>query len=563
VERYSEPRPVPPLPQRFDEPSTTAGDVDPDRELRSIAEQDAETQSEQAVETEPVEDAAVAERAGAVADGEPVSEQIAEIAQLGDADRVEKAEAAPEAEAGPDEDAEALRGDAAASEQNADAIADAESAPESQPAPAALPVVTPSAQDAPAARKTDAVSVQPDNAVQRSETAEEMKAAARDDGIVGVPAVGTETARDTVAALAAPAPTPPAAPHDEGLGKLIGQMIVTGFDGTTPEDGGVKRLIALLESGKAGGALITSRNVRSPEQLRALIDVLKKANAGVAPFLMVAHEGGDGQSLSAMHGFSMYPSAAELGRSNDPLNAFSVYFHMAGELASYGFNVNLGPVVDLEPKGGGAGAEAAARSFGPEPKHVAAFGKAFRLAHRQKGIATVLKYFPRQAGSEADGSVGAALETYRQLIESDNADMVMTSHLIDPAFSDAAGRPASLSVKAIRKRLREDLGFKGVVMSADIGDPAVAALLPLSERVAGAIGAGTDILLIGERASPQDGAVEAIAAIVREAVASGRLSRDQLAASHGRIMSMKQSLGASAKSIASAEGKGAREPAAQ
>jgi beta-N-acetylhexosaminidase len=290
---------------------------------------------------------------------------------------------------------------------------------------------------------------------------------------------------------------------------------------------------------------------------------LKKANAEVAPFLMVAHEGGDGQSLSAMHGFSMYPSAAELGRSNDPFNAFGVYFHMAEELASYGFNVNLGPVVDLAPKASGAGAGVAVRTFGSEPKHVAAFGKAFRLAHRQKGIATVLKYFPRQAGSEADGSVGAALETYRQLIESDNADMVMTSHLIDPAFSDAAGRPASLSVKAIRKRLREDLGFKGVVMSADIGDAAVAALLPLSERVAGAIGAGTDILLIGERASPQDGAVEAIAAIVREAVASGRLSRDQLAASHGRIMSMKQSLGASAKSIASAEGKGAREPAAQ
>jgi beta-N-acetylhexosaminidase len=258
----------------------------------------------------------------------------------------------------------------------------------------------------------------------------------------------------------------------------------------------------------------------------------------------------------------MYPSAAELGRSNDPFNAFGVYFHMAEELASYGFNVNLGPVVDLGQKASGAGAGVAVRTFGSEPKHVAAFGKAFRLAHRQKGIATVLKYFPRQAGSEDHGSVEASLETYRQLIESENADMVMTSHLIDPAFSDAAGRPASLSLKAIRKRLREDLGFKGVVMSADIGDPAIAALLPLSERVAGAIGAGSDILLIGEHAPPQDGAIEAIAAIVREALASGRLSRDQLKASHGRIMRMKQSLGASGKSIASADRKGAQEPAA-
>jgi beta-N-acetylhexosaminidase len=503
----------------------------------------------------------------AAQDAEADTEQDAEDAPIENAAVVDRTEAQPDAEAGENPKSEGQQGDVAALEQNTDAKPREEVPPERQPVPPS-PVVTPSAQGTQAAPKADAASERPDKPVQHGETAQQRNAAAAGDAIAGPPPVeAAATGQGTVAALAAPAPSPPAALHDAGLAGLIGQMIVTGFDGTKPDEVGVKRVIALLENGKAGGAVITPRNVRSPKQLRALIEALRKAKVDVAPFLMVTHEGGDGQSLSAANGFSMYPSAAELGQSNDPLNAFTVYFHMAEELGSYGFNVNLGPVVDLGPTADAADGEAVSQSYGSTPKHVAAFGKAFRLAHRQKNILTVLKYFPRQAGPAAAalkdrGGVDALLETYRQLVQCDNADMVMSSHIVDPAFSDTADRPASLSAKAIKKRLREDVGFKGVVISADIGDAAVAARFPLKERVLGAIGAGSDMLLIGDKGPPENGAVEAIVAIVRDALASGRLSRNQLEASHGRIMSLKRSLGASANSIASANGKGAREPAA-
>jgi hypothetical protein len=283
MERYSEPRPVPPIPQRFDEPSTTAGDVDPDWELQPIAAQGDEVDSEQNAGDPPMDDAVVAESAEAVAGAEADSEQNADP-PMEEAAIAESAEAEPDretvleqnAEDPPMDDAvvaewaEAVPGAEADSEQNAEhppmeeaVIAESAEAEPDRETVSEQNAEDPPMDDAVAAERAEAAPddevgpelngevVEDAAAVHHSETGEELNAAARGDGIVGAPAVETETARDTVAALAAPAPTPPAAPHDEGLGKLIGQMIVTGFDGTTPEDGGVQRLIALLESGKA------------------------------------------------------------------------------------------------------------------------------------------------------------------------------------------------------------------------------------------------------------------------------------------------------------------------
>lgn len=355
--------------------------------------------------------------------------------------------------------------------------------------------------------------------------------------------------------------TPPA-PVDDGLGKLIGQMLIVGFQGVAPDESWPRQVAAQIESGKIGGVLLMGHNMLAPDQLAKLNNAFRRTKAQIAPFIAVDQSGGLAHRLPAEKGFQQYASATELGMSNDPLNAYNLYQRMAMELFVYGFNVNLGPVVDLELNGENAAATADERRYGSQPKHVAAFAKAFRLAHHNEGLLTVLKHFPGPANAKTEGTGGVepdthwdpvALEPYRQLVAGGNADMVMVGHLSHAEFSDEPGMPASLSKKAIQTRLRDEIGFKGVIISDDLEAKAVASRFPLEESVVRAITAGNDLLLIGNQAQPSPDLPERLTAAIKQAVRSGALTRERLQASYDRIIAAKQSLSQAAREIASAK----------
>lgn len=350
---------------------------------------------------------------------------------------------------------------------------------------------------------------------------------------------------------AMPAPEP-----DDGLGKLIGQMLIVGFQGAAPDESWPRQVAAQIESGKIGGVLVMSHNMLAPEQLAKLTGAFRRTKAQTVPFIAVDQGGGLAQRLPAEKGFQHYASAAELGMSNDPLNAYNLYQRMAVELAVLGFNVNLGPVVDLEQNGENGAAAAHERRYGSQPKHVAAFAKAFRLAHHGEGLLTVLKHFPGPASAKTEPEARwdvAALAPYRQLTAGGNADMVMVGHLSHAEFSDEPGLPASLSKKAIQTRLRDEIGFKGVIISDDLEAKAVAARFPLEESVVRAIRAGNDLLLIGNQDKPSPDLPERLAAIIKQAVTTGALTRERLQASYDRIIAAKQSLSRAAREVASAK----------
>lgn len=352
------------------------------------------------------------------------------------------------------------------------------------------------------------------------------------------------------------AATLPAPEPDDGLGKLIGQMLIIGFQGTTPDESWPRQVAAQIESGKIGGVLVMSHNMLAPEQLAKLTGAFRHTKAQIAPLIAVDQGGGPAQLLPVEKGFQRYASAAELGMSNDPLNAYNLYQRMALELAVHGFNVNLGPVVDLEQMGAVAAHE---RRYGSRPKHVAAFAKAFRMAHHGEGLLTVLKHFPGPASDKPEANGGeplwdvAALEPYRQLIAGGNVDMVMVGHLAHAEFSDQPGLPASLSKKAIQTRLRDEIGFEGVIISDDLEAEAVATRFPLEESVVRAIIAGNDLLLIGNQNKPSTDLPEKVAAIIKQAVTNGVLTRERLQASYDRIIAAKHSVSKAAREIASAK----------
>ncbi|RIA56572.1 glycoside hydrolase family 3 protein [Dichotomicrobium thermohalophilum] len=376
------------------------------------------------------------------------------------------------------------------------------------------------------------------------------------------PAEAGNTGPDQVAAVTRPTGNPVPAPPTRAperprsnpqLERMIGQMIMVGFPGKTPSDPGVRRVLQQMETGKAGGVILMSRNIDTPRQVKQLTRALTRAGESQpTPFIAVDQEGGYVQRLSRVKGFKTHPSAERLGARNNPQAAYSAYRNLALELRDYGFNLNLGPVVDLNLNPANPVIGRLKRSYGKDPDHVTAYAKAFVYAHNETGLLTAAKHFPGHGSSDTDSHdvlvdisqswQERELRPYRNLIEAEAIDMIMVGHLYHPAFSDSPDVPASLSPKAIERVLRDSLNFDGVVITDDLDMRGVRQNTNFEERIVGAVAAGNDILLITNQNGYQPDLPERVAEVIRAAIADGRLSEQRIRTSYERIMTLKDEL---------------------
>jgi beta-N-acetylhexosaminidase len=113
--------------------------------------------------------------------------------------------------------------------------------------------------------------------------------------------------------------------------------------------------------------------------------------------------------------------------------------------------------------------------------------------------------------------------------------MIMTGHLAFPEL-DPSGDPATLSRPILTGLLRDDLGYRGVIITDSLRMQGVRELYDDGEIAVRALEAGVDVLL--EPADPQQ-AVNAIT----EALRTGRLTEDRIDASVRRILEVKQRRG--------------------
>src|SRR5665809_146909 len=157
------------------------------------------------------------------------------------------------------------------------------------------------------------------------------------------------------------------------LDQMIGQMILVGFPGITQGDQSVAAVHEQLAKGVIGGVVLYPENIRSPEQLKSLTAYLRDARSAPVPFIAVDQEGGKVQRLTPWNGHGDFPSAQSVGRNpsfSTQEAALKLYAEMAKELAEAGFNLNLGPVVDLDINPDNPVIGARQRSFGADPNTV-------------------------------------------------------------------------------------------------------------------------------------------------------------------------------------------------
>jgi beta-N-acetylhexosaminidase len=293
------------------------------------------------------------------------------------------------------------------------------------------------------------------------------------------------------------------------------------------------------------------RNIKSPQQVRTLTAKFLNTGHPLIPFISVDQEGGLVQRLSAKKGFKAYPTARTVARLYKPDKAHRLYKSMAQELARAGFNLNYGPVVDLNLNRSNPVIGRPGRSYGADPKKVLAYAQAFIAAHREANVLTSIKHFPGHGSSWTDSHKEFVdlsktwkeieLEPYRALARAGAIDTVMVGHLYHPAFSTDQRLPATLTSTAIEGWIRGKLGFQGVVITDDLEMGAIRRYHKLPDTLVKAVLGGNDILMFSSSGSDPN-FVPRATKILRDAVENGTIPRQRIADAYRRIVALKQRL---------------------
>jgi beta-N-acetylhexosaminidase len=263
--------------------------------------------------------------------------------------------------------------------------------------------------------------------------------------------------------------------------------------------------------------------------------------------LLIAADFERGVSMR-LYGTTVFPHAMAFGAAGklDYAEAFGRI--TAEEGRAIGVHWNFFPVADVNSNP--ANPIINTRSFGEDPQQVGDMVAAYIRGARAAGMLTTAKHFPGHGDTATDSHLGVArvngdlrrlqsveLPPFRQAIEA-GVDSVMVAHVSIPALEPDPDRVATVSPSVVADLLKQQLGFKGIVVTDALDMAALTRLYAsnIGRAAVDAFKAGNDMLLI-----PAD--LEASYHAVLEAVKSGEIPRERLDATVLKILQAKASLG--------------------
>jgi beta-N-acetylhexosaminidase len=334
--------------------------------------------------------------------------------------------------------------------------------------------------------------------------------------------------------------------EDIKLKKMIGRMLIVGFEDEQINE--KSKIVKQIKEYELGGVILFDRfysdktitkNISSAKQLQELTQKLKSISA--KPLLIsVDQEGGKVARLKPSYGFDEIPSALKVSKDGAPY-AKQTYTKMAKMLSKNGINCNFAPIVDLALNPENSVIVGLERSYGSSPEQVSKYAKVMIDAQKKEGILSVLKHFPGHGSSLGDSHQGYVdiseswskkeLGPYQTLIDSKDVDMIMTAHVFNSHLDKKY--PATLSYKINTKLLREQMNYRGVIVSDDMQMKAISQNYSLKESVALAINSGVDMLLFGNQLATQD--IDALVDVILAQVKSGEIPEARIKESNKRI----------------------------
>lgn len=319
------------------------------------------------------------------------------------------------------------------------------------------------------------------------------------------PTRSTPSATPSSAAPSTTPPKPPTGLASLSLRQRLGQLFLVA---AKADGSNLGATAASLQSG-VGNFYLNGRTSGGVDGTASVVAQLRAAVQSsqnvVPPAVATDQEGGQVQVLRGP-GFSAIPSALEQGQWAPAALRGSAQ-QWGSELRSAGMTLDLAPVLDVVPSPDFAPQNIPIghyqRNYGFDPATVAASGNAFAQGLSAAGVDPVVKHFPglgrvtanTDTASDVHDGVTTRndpyLQPFRQAVQS-GVRWVMLSNAyydrIDPA------RMAPMSPVVIQM-LRQDLGFRGVVVSDDLCDAKQLVPLSVEDRAVGFFNAGGSLLV--------------------------------------------------------------------
>lgn len=295
------------------------------------------------------------------------------------------------------------------------------------------------------------------------------------------------------------------------LEQQIGQFFFIGLPGTELDE----EARALIEEIKPGGIILFGRNVESTEQVRRLLDGAR-ALLPIAPLCGIDQEGGLVDRLREI--FPAMPSARAIREHGDLSGARTLGRVTGDVLRMLGFDINFAPVMSIITQERSQLTNGLySRSFGRSPGEVLGYTTVYMRGLQATGCLGCLKHFPGIGAGAVDSHIempmvplsrddllSQDLAPYIELFQrvDDRVRVVMVSHGGFPNIDIKKGttggliEPASISPTIVSHLLRQELGYKHLVVTDDLEMGAIAKHCEIEDASVRAFLAGEDMLLI-------------------------------------------------------------------
>jgi beta-N-acetylhexosaminidase len=334
----------------------------------------------------------------------------------------------------------------------------------------------------------------------------------------------------------------------EKAGQMVWPSVFADYQpGDSPQWDRLKTYVA---TDKVGGFTIS---VGSPTEMAAKLNAMQ-AMASIPLLIGADLEAGAG--FRARGGFFV-PNAIDLGgavvtppemavgATRDTVLAFEEGKLTAQEGRALGIHIAYAPVLDVNNNP--ANPVINTRSYGEDPRLVARMGAAFIRGLQTNGMIATGKHFPGHGDTGVNSHLALPVVTVsRSRLDSvelipfkaavnSGVGAIMSFHGAMPAL-DSSGVPGTLSPNVLTGLLRNDMQFKGIIISDAMDMRGVLDQYGAVEAVKRAVAAGVDVLIQPLSVTET---IDAVVAGVKE----GRYSEARIDQSVRRILRTKAALG--------------------
>jgi beta-glucosidase-like glycosyl hydrolase/CubicO group peptidase (beta-lactamase class C family) len=227
----------------------------------------------------------------------------------------------------------------------------------------------------------------------------------------------------------------------------------------------------------------------------------------------------------------LYPRQMMLGAIQDNQIIYEMGEEFARQLKRTGVHVNFAPVCDVNNNPSNPVIND--RSFGEDKYNVALKSYYYMKGMQDNGVLATGKHFPGHGDTNVDSHKALpvinhnrdrldSLELYpfRYLTEK-GIGCFMVAHLFVPAIDSIVRTPTTLSPKAVKVLLKEEIGFKGLVFTDALNMGGVANHYKPGEADIKALLAGNDILLF-----PNE--IPLVMGEIRKAIERGDITQEEI-----------------------------------